>query len=295
MTTVKARPILKWPGGKTQLLQHLRTRYPEGTIGTYVEPFIGGGAVLFDILSTREIGNAVINDINPNLVNVYRTVQQRPEELIARLRSIQENYLSSDTVGRADKFYEYRSEFNQNLAEYTEPNVDQAALLIFLNKTCFNGLYRVNRSGAFNSPHGRYASPLICDEENLKAVSEVLQRVTILNGDYRGTLPHISDKTFLYLDPPYRPLTKTASFNAYDSSVFDDTAQRELADFITESHNRGAKILLSNSDPKNADEEDEFFDELYAQYTITRVPARRAISSKASTRGKINEILVTNY
>ena len=293
-----AKPFLKWAGGKSQLLGELRKLYPitQHHLTNYVEPFVGGGAVFFDVLNTSTITKATLNDINPNLINAYRVIQEDSEALLSALNNLQEAYLAQDPEGRETAFYARREAYN-NLA--TAPldgnNVQRAALFIFLNKTCFNGLHRVNSKGFFNVSHGKYKRPLICDEERIRAVAKALQSVNILLGDYRKTLDYIDSNTFLYLDPPYRPLTTSANFNAYDSTVFGDTAQQELADFIKEADAKGAKILLSNSDPKNANPDDNFFDDLYSELKVQRVSARRAISSKGTGRGAISEILVTNY
>lgn len=296
---VDAKPFVKWVGGKTQLLSVIQTFYPFHLglpTRKYVEPFVGGGAVFFDILSHNGAEKSIINDINPNLINAYRTVKDNIDELVESLRAMEKEYLAGSPEERANFFYARRSDYNEVVTNPLDGNdVRRAALFLYLNKTCFNGLYRINRSGKFNSPHGRYKSPNISNEAVLRLAHQALQNTEILLGDYRATLPYVDESTFLYLDPPYRPLTASASFNAYDASVFDDTAQRELADFISQADARGAKIMLSNSDPKNADPDDSFFDDLYANHTIRRIPARRAISSKASTRGEINEIIVMNY
>lgn len=296
-TLPSAKPFIKWAGGKSQLLPSLRKLYPDTSAVTkYVEPFVGGGAVLFDVINTLDVKEAVINDINPNLINAYRVVKEDLGSLLEVLSLMQSDYIALDEEGRAEFYYAQRDAYNLLTTEALGGrDVLRAALFIFLNKTCFNGLYRVNRNGKFNVPHGRYKNPAICNTPVLTSASKALQGVEIRLGDYRDVLPLVDEKTFLYLDPPYRPLTKSASFNSYDSSVFDDEAQRELARFIAAADNKGSKILLSNSDPKNSDPKDNFFDDLYADRNIQRVAARRAISSKSSTRGEINEIIVTNY
>lgn len=298
-----AVPFLKWVGGKTQLLPRIREQYPsgfsDGTVDTYVEPFLGGGAVFFDVMNTYRdvLRDVVINDVNANIVNAYRVVRDDVEALVEDLRAVQERYLSADVDSRASMFHELREEYNDVIMEpLTANDVRRASLLIFLNKTCFNGLYRVNKRGRFNSPHGRYASPRILNEENLRASSSMLDGVTVLNGDYDDVSSYVDySRSFVYLDPPYRPVSRTASFNSYDSSVFDDEAQGALGDFVRDADSSGAHILLSNSDPKNVDPDDDFFDDLYAGFTVSRVPARRSVSSKASTRGAIHEVLVSNY
>lgn len=300
---VAPKPFLKWIGGKTQLLPRLRDRYPEGLatgeVTTYVEPFIGGGAVFFDVMGTygASIERSVINDINPNLVNAYRVIRDDFSGLVSTLKDMKADYMGKDAEARAQTYYAHRESYNKLILDDVDANnVDRAALLIFLNKTCFNGLYRVNNAGKFNAAHGRYENPLIVDEANMKSVSACLQNTEILLGSYKGTASWANQKnTFVYLDPPYRPLTKTAKFSSYDVSVFGDTAQEELGDYVRDADIAGAKILLSNSDPKNIDPDDNFFDDLYSDLVVDRVPARRSVSCKATTRSKINEVLVSNY
>lgn len=298
-----ARPFLKWIGGKSQLLSQLRSYYPQGLengdVSTYVEPFIGGGAVFFDIMSQYgdKISNSVINDINPNVINAYRVIRDNTEELIGELESIQINYLGMSAEGRAEFYYQRRDEYNSSiLSPVVNNDPRRAALLIYLNKTCFNGLYRINRSGIFNASHGRYPKPAILDADNLNAVSLTLQDTEILCGSYQETshLAYTSD-SFIYLDPPYRPITRTANFNSYDMSVFDDAAQYELGEFVANADVAGAKILLSNSDPKNSDPDDNFFDDLYSQHNVNRVSARRSVSTNGAGRGAVSEVLVSNY
>ena len=167
--------------------------------------------------------------------------------------------------------------------------------MIFLNKTCFNGLYRVNKKGLFNVPMGSYKNPMICDESNLRAVSDKLQKVKIVCGDYRESAEFIDEHTFVYFDPPYRPITDTASFTAYTENLFNDEEQIELAKFVDDMHRKGAKIVISNSDPKNSNTEDDFFDNIYSAHKIKRVEATRMINSQAQARGKIKELLISNF
>ena len=201
-----------------------------------------------------------------------------------------------DKEKRKIYYYEKRDKFNELIVGGNEDgNIKKAALMIFLNKTCFNGLYRVNKKGLFNVPVGAYKNPLICDEKNLIAVSEKLQNVEIICGDYRDSEKFIDRNTFVYFDPPYRPLTETASFTAYTKNVFDDNEQIKLANYVECINKKGAKVLVSNSDPKNSNGEDEFFDEIYSDFNIKRVSATRMINSKAEDRGKINELLISNF
>ena len=257
-----AKPFLKWVGGKTQLLDEISKYYPE-KIEKYCEPFVGGGAVLFDVLTKFQPKEVLINDINPELTNAYVQIKDNVNDLI--------------------------------LAK--EDSVEKAALMIYLNKTCFNGLYRVNGKGLYNVPSGVYKNPSICNADNLRAVSKALKDVQILTGAYSQTEGFIDKNTFVYIDPPYRPLTKTSAFTSYSKEGFDDDKQIELGNFVAKIHNKGngAKVLLSNSDPKNANPDDNFFDELYKDFDIQRVNASRMINSNASGRGEITEIMVACF
>lgn len=295
----KVKPFIKWAGGKGQLLPEIRKIYPAElgkSIRKYAEPFIGGGAVLFDVLSRYDLEEVYISDINKELINTYRIVKDEPEELIALLSDLESEHLSLDSDGRKEFFYKNRDRYNELKIPYGgSPNVELASLFIYLNKTCFNGLYRVNSKGLFNTPSGVYKNPLICDRENLLAASKYLQKVTIVCGDYRESADFIDGNTFVYFDPPYRPLTATASFTAYTEGLFNDDNQRELAEYVETLTQKGAKVAVSNSDPKNSDSEDDFFDVLYEANTVSRISASRAINSKGSGRGRINELLIKNY
>lgn len=288
------KPFIKWAGGKGQLIDQLENFLPDSHRFTkYAEPMVGGGAMLFKVLSDCNFKQFYISDTNCELINTYNAVKYNVEKLIARLSEMQVSFLSADENGRKCCYYSIRDKFN-NTSLDGQTSVDKAAYFIFLNKTCFNGLYRVNKKGQFNVPMGSYKNPLICDEENLRAVSAALQNVTIVCGDYTLCRDFVDEKTFVYFDPPYRPISQTSSFTAYNSQLFDDNEQIRLAEFINEIGNIGAKIVLSNSDPKNSDENDNFFDELYKDYSIHRVSATRMINSNAEGRGKINELIIYN-
>lgn len=290
-----AKPFIKWVGGKTQLLDEVRKSLPSNLKDmkdvTYVEPFVGGGAVLFWILQEYpNISRAVINDINAELICTYRAIRNNVDDLILQLSSIQSEYIALDTDARKDYYLEKRALFNsRNISE-----VETAALFIFLNRTCFNGLYRVNSKGAFNVPHGKYANPKICDEQTLRADSALLQRVEILCGDFEQTGAYKGQNTIFYFDPPYRPLTETSAFTSYAKDGFDDNEQRRLGRFIEDIANNGSCFVASNSDPKNVNPDENFFDALYHKFTIKRVSAARMINSKSDGRGPISEIMVTN-
>lgn len=291
------KPFLKWAGGKTQLLPEIRKFYPfDQTITKYAEPFVGGGAVLFDVLKNTNVQEVYISDMNCDLINSYQTVRDNANELISELERLQDEYLPLDIDGRKNHFYANRERFNALKHSPSDDNrVTRAALMIYLNKTCFNGLYRVNNKGGYNVPMGAYKRPIICDKENLLQLSDKLKKVQIKQADYKEVSSFANEKTFVYFDPPYRPLTKTSNFTSYTETEFGDKEQLELAEFIKGLSNRGCKVLASNSDPKNTDENDNFFDNAYSGLNIHRVQASRMINSKGSSRGKINELLISNY
>lgn len=291
------RPFLKWAGGKTQILGEIRLHYPTElgrSITKYAEPFVGGGAVLFDVLSNFNLEEVYISDINRELIATYICIRDNLDELIAELQTLAQEYISLAIDERKIYFYEKRKQFNA-LKTTSETNTTIAALFIFLNRTCFNGLYRVNKNGEFNVPMGKYKNPTICDADNLRAVSRKLQGVKILCGDYKESRHFIDAKTFAYFDPPYRPLSTTSSFTSYAQDGFGDQQQKELARFIDEMSEKGAAIVASNSDPRNVDENDDFFDKLYANHKIHRIGAARMINSVGSERGKISELLIANF
>lgn len=293
------KPILKWAGGKTQLLDEISHVYPDGfgdTIRRYAEPFVGGGAVLFDILSKFDLDEVYISDVNAELINMYSIVRDHAEELIDILTVYQTEYHALDNEGRKIYYYRKRDEFNDLiLQDKSRTGIISAALFIFLNRTCFNGLYRANRNGLFNVPKGDQANPLICNAENIRGVSAALANIQIVCGDYSASRDFIDEHTLVYLDPPYRPLKGRDSFISYTETEFDDSCQRALAGFIEEMDARGAYIILSNSDPKNVDPEDDFFENLYADYNVQRINAKRKINRNADHRGYITELLIKNY
>lgn len=259
LDTYPARPFIKWVGGKTQLLDDIKNSLPRDLSQragmTYVEPFVGGGAVLFWILQEYpNITRAIINDINAKLICTYRVVKYDVENLIIELTRLQAEYLQLDEIARKKYFLAQREHFNEN----DKTDIETAALFIFLNRTCFNGLYRVNSKGKFNVPHGRYSNPKICDEETLRADSAVLQRVEILCGDFAQTDKYAGDNVLYYFDPPYRPITKTSAFTSYSKDGFDDTEQMRLRDFCSKIAKHQSLFVASNSDPLNADNGDDF-------------------------------------
>ena len=295
---IECKPFIKWVGGKGQLLSEINKLYPVElgkNINKYAEIFVGGGAVLFDILSKYKLDEVYISDKNLELINTYKSIRDDVGILIKLLKEMEEQYTSLNNENRKLYYYEKRREYNNLKINIEENNIEKAVLFIFLNKTCFNGLYRVNKKGEFNVPIGTYKKPKICDEENLKNVSMALKKVKIVYADYRESEEFIDNKTFVYIDPPYRPLNITSSFTSYTENDFSDEEQIELAEYIDILNKKGAKIVISNSDPKNNNIDDNFFDELYKNYNINRVKATRMLNSNASLRGAINELLITNY
>ncbi len=292
------KPFLKWAGGKGQLLKEIEHYYPFDSeiITKYAEPFVGGGAVLFDILSKYDLEKVYISDINAELINTYRIIRDDIDALIEMLLHLQDDFISLNTDERKKYYTNKREHFNYLKVNGNENiNIEKAALMIFLNKTCFNGLFRVNKKGLFNVPMGAYKNPIICDGNNLRAVSKKLQKVTIACGDYRESADFIDENTFVYFDPPYRPITDTASFTAYTENLFNDDAQIELAQFVEDMNKKGAKIVISNSDPKNSNTDDDFFDNIYSAHKIKRVEATRMINCNSKERGKIKELLISNF
>ena len=294
---MRAKPFIKWVGGKTQLLEQLDAQLPANFSDwddvTYIEPFVGGGAMLFYMLQQYpNIRHAVINDVNSDLTTCYRTVRDMPEELITSLTDIQDAYNALETEeARKDFFLAVRDRYNEKNLEPLE----NTTKFFFLNRTCFNGLYRVNRKGLFNVPFGKYTNPQICVPMTIRRDSELLQNVEILTGDFEATFNYAQGNTLFYFDPPYRPLSDTSSFNDYAKEAFNDDAQIRLKEFCDRINEAGFRFMLSNSDCKGKNEKDNFFDVLYGEYYIERVWASRSINSNPSKRGKLTEILVHNY
>ena len=269
-------PFVKWVGGKRQLLNEIKKHIPE-RFSRYYEPFVGGGAVLF-YMQPR---NAVINDINEELVNLYNVIKKTPEELIEELRQHknEEKY-----------FYEIRGADREKEKYLKLSDIERASRIIFLNKTCYNGLFRVNSSGEFNSPFGRYKNPNIINAITLRAVSGYLSKnnIRILNTDYEKTLSRIRKGAFVYFDPPYDPVSNSSNFTGYTKTGFDRTEQVRLKKVCDRLNNKKVKFLLSNSST-------EFIRDLYKDYTIFSIKAKRAINSKGGGRGAITEVFVKNY
>ena len=294
---VKAKPFIKWVGGKGHLIEQLEALLPadfaERENVTYIEPFVGGGAMLFYMLQTYpNIKSAVINDINPDLTLCYQVVRDNPTELIKSLNVIQSEYYNLRTEeDRKFFFLQQRELFNSKSLN----KIDNTTLFFFLNRTCFNGLYRVNKAGKFNVPLGKYITPTICDSSTIYADSKLLQKVDIMTGDFEQTFTKIEGNTFFYFDPPYRPLSNTSSFNDYTKEDFNDDAQIRLKLFCDRLDEYGVNFMLSNSDCLGKDGTDRFFDDLFIDYSIERVWASRNVNAIASKRGKLTELLVRNY
>jgi DNA adenine methylase len=294
--TKTAKPFLKWAGGKTQLINDIERILPKKIYNntfTYIEPFVGSGAVLFWMLNNfPKLEKVVINDINQDLINTYKIIASRPQELISILEIFQHEFhaLEGNEDNKKVYYYQKRDLYNTRKQESSE----QAALFIFLNRTCFNGLYRVNRKNEYNVPMGGYKRPTICDKENIWIVSDALQKVEILCGDFEETLHLATPNSLFYFDPPYKPLSETSSFNSYAKDIFNDQEQIRLRDFCAKLDTLNHTWILSNSDVKSEDNSDNFFDNLYANFSIQRVDARRNINANSEKRGLLKELLITN-
>jgi DNA adenine methylase len=269
-------PVMKWVGGKRQLLPEIRKHRPK-EFATYYEPFLGGGAVLFDIQPKK----AVVNDVNEELISLYEVIRDNVEELIEDLQK---------HVNEEDYFYNIRGLDRDSEAYNSLSKVQKASRIHFLNKTCYNGLFRVNLSGQFNSPFGKYKNPNITNEVTLRAVSKYLNqaKITFKCGDFEEAIKNIRKGSFVYLDPPYDPVSDSANFTGYAKGGFDRTEQVRLKEMCDRLNTRGIKFLLSNSSTP-------FICELYEDYNISTIKAKRVINSNAKKRGEIDEVLIFNY
>ena len=302
---MNARPFLKWAGGKTQLLDEFEKRLPSKIheskiIDNYVEPFIGGGALFFFLKNKYSIKNSIILDVNPELIVAYKVIQKDNKKLIEELREIENIHLEKSESKRKEHYYKIRDLYNQQRLDFNYDNynsewIKRSKYLIFLNKTCYNGLFRQNKDGKFNVPFGLYKNPKILDESNIMAVNKSLSNTEIFCDDFTASCDYIDKKSLVYLDPPYRPLNKTSNFTSYAKNGFFDKDQIRLAEFFHQIDKKGAYIILSNSDPKNEDDDDDFFENLYKKFNIDRIPAKRNINSNKLKRGNINELFITNY
>lgn len=285
METIK--PFVKWAGGKGGLLSQLKNFYPyelkNRKIERYVEPFVGGGAVLINILQKYEVKEAYAFDINEDLINCYNVIKNNVHELIEELDKKEKAFLQLKLEDRQKYFYKIRKEYNSYRSE-RKLDVKRSAEFIFLNRTCFNGLYRVNKNGEFNVPCGKYKNPSICDAKNLINLSNLIQNVQFQYGDYKKSEKYVDENTFVYFDPPYRPLSITSGFTSYTKEDFNDDNQKELSIYFRFLDSKNAKLMLSNSNPKNTDENDNFFEEIYKGFNINEVSAKRMINSKATRK-----------
>ena len=292
------KPFVKWAGGKNSLIPQLTKYYPlelkEGTIERYIEPFIGGGAVLIDILQRYKVKEAYAFDINIDLINCYNVIKNNVHELIKQLEKKEKKFISLDNEERQKYFYNIREEYNSYKLK-NGLNIKRASEFIFLNRTCFNGLYRVNKEGKFNVPCGKYKNPTICDSNNLRNLSKLIENVIFEYGDYRKSEQYVNQNTFVYFDPPYRPISATSGFTSYTKEDFNDDAQIELAKYYDKLSLKNAKLMLSNSNPKNINKNDTFFENIYKGFYINEVFAKRMINSNVKERGQISELLITNY
>ena len=273
----RPRPFLKWVGGKRQLLKELEPRIAAARPhGRYHEPFVGGGALFFDLYARNQLGRsyAALSDNNQRLIEAYVGVRENVEQLIGLLET------HKNAHGK-EHYYAVR-------AHVPDDSVARAARIIYLNRTCFNGLFRENSKGEFNVPMGRYENPLICDTTNLRAVSKALQHCTVKHQSFAAIVDQAKPGDFVYFDPPYAPVSKTANFTGYHKGQFDEGSQRELSSVFDELTRKGVKALLSNSDAP-------LVHSLYGQYSIQVVRASRQVNSRADKRGKVNEVLVQNY
>ncbi|NJL03590.1 MAG: DNA adenine methylase [Chloroflexaceae bacterium] len=304
LVAARPRPFLKWAGGKSRLLKQITDYLPpelkQGRVRRYIEPFVGGGAMLLYMASHYQVAELVICDLNPELILCYQVIRRDVACLIDRLAELEQAYLHAHPICREEMFYSVRQQLNHNRRQlsfqhYTAAWIERAAQIIFLNHTCFNGLYRLNASGDFNVPFGKYTQPRVYHASNLHTIARLLQDALILQGDFQACAPYVDRHTFVYFDPPYRPISRTASFTSYAQADFRDEEQHRLARFFRGMHTRGARLMLSNSDPKNIDPHDAFFDDLYAGFAMHRVIAGRVINVRSDRRGQISELLITNY
>jgi DNA adenine methylase len=290
-----AKPFVKWAGGKTSVLSQIISYYPkellDGKVQTYIEPFLGGGAVLINILENYNVEHCIAIDSNSNLINCYNCIKFNLDELLVELELIKQTFLAFSNNDRPAFYYKTRDTYNT----FNNDDIKQAAYFIFLNKVCFNGLYRVNSKGLFNVPFGMYKNPSIYDKENLIELNRLFQKVDFICCNYNECENYIKGNTFVYMDSPYRPLPDKNNFVSYAKESFTEEMQINLSLFCQKIDSKGALFLLSNSDPKNTSMEDTFFEKHYSNFSINRIYARRMINSDGKGRGKVSELLIKNY
>jgi len=299
------KPFLKWAGGKTQLLNELESRLPKEIrerreIDCYIEAFTGGGALFFFLKSRYKIRKSYLIDNNRDLILAYKVIKKHPEKLLKKLSLLEKKYLRENELKRADFYYHVRDAYNRQLLgfdyeKFSEQWIERTGSLIFLNKTCFNGLYRLNAKGDYNVPHGRYKNPKIYDPDNIQKVSKALLATKIIYGDFSKCSRYAQKGTLVYFDPPYRPISLTSNFTGYTKKGFSDNDQIRLANLCKELADKGVYILLSNSDPAAGNKKDKFFENIYNGFNIERVFANRMINCNGEKRGRIQELLISNY
>ena len=292
----ETRPFVKWAGGKYNLSEVIINESSDlinfDNFNTYIDPFVGGGGMFFSIIKKFSFDRLIISDINEELINVYIQIRDNLNELVSFLNKIQNEYnyfISMDE--KKDYYYQLRTKFNENISK-GNLNAFHASLFIALNKLDFNGLYRVNLKGLFNVPFGKRITANLYDIENLKSVSSVLKRTEIYVQDYKKCIDLVDEKSLVYFDSPYRPLPGSSSFTSYTKSDFNDDDQKELAVIANRVRLKGGTFILSNSDPKQTNKKDNFFDELYDDCIIKRISASRNIGANSKSRGNVSEILV---
>ena len=294
---MKIFPFLKWFGGKQRLLPSIRSYYPFDNINyyKYVEPFVGGGAVLFDILNTYKLKEIYISDRNPQLINCYLTIRDNVTTLIDMLTCLSSKYSHMSVQERKQFYYKQRDYFNSLIEHHvSEMSTEMAATMIFLNKTCFNGLYRVNSYGHFNSPAGTGKDTNLFDKDNLLQISKLLQDVNIAYADYKDSIKYIDEHTFVYLDPPYVPVSKTSNFTSYTSGGFSVVDTIEFIQYANYIDDAGARCLISNSTEFLQVSNSSLFEPLHNSYSVEYVTIRRNMASDMDKRHDVQEILLSN-
>lgn len=277
-----AKPFVKWVGGKGKLISELEKYFPK-KFNRYFEPFVGGGALFFQIKQKYNVGFSGINDINKKLITTYKQIQINPKKIISLLKNIETEYKKLSLIEQEKYFYDTREKYNkENINDITT-----AGYLIFLNKTCFNGMYRENSKGEYNIPFGDQKNPTICDEKNILAVSKCLKKTKITNLPFENAIKDCKRGDFVYFDPPYHPINTTSNFTSYHKNTFGPDEQKKLRDVFVSLTKKGCFVILSNSNT-------EFIKILYKDFNINYLSAARSINSKSNGRGKIKEIVVTN-
>jgi len=297
---INVKPFLKWAGGKDklfkQLERYLPTEIQNNSIKSYYEPFLGGGAVFFKLIQSCNFENVLLSDVNEELILVYKVIQNNVFELMEYLDQLKIKYLKLSNIDKEKYYYDLRAaynyqRFNINYQRYSEFWIPRAAQMIFLNKTCYNGLYRQNLRGEFNVPFGKNYLPLIYESQNLECISLHLKNVTILSSDFEVILQNVPKDSFVYLDPPYRPISKTSRFNDYYKLRFNETDNNRLVNSLNDLNKSGVKFMLNNS----FSVDDQYIDKNYSSFVTSIIVANRMMSSQSNKRGKISEIVITNY